>query len=91
MNRIVFLILVIFLFVSFQHLIPDIIALPINILPYFIKILPFIALGVIIFTIFNSQQTTQQNRPYQGTPPGRRSFSDRREKLRPRELFPNEF
>lgn len=41
------------MFVSFQHLLPDIIALPINILPYFIKILPFIALGVIVFTILN--------------------------------------
>ena len=54
MDRIVFLILLIFfLFVSFQHLIPDIIALLINILPYFIKILPFIVLGGIVFIILN--------------------------------------
>ena len=36
----------------------------------------------------NSQQTTQQNRPYQGTPRSRGSVSNRRGKLERRDLDP---
>ena len=56
MVRIVFILVIFFLFVNFQHLLPDIMALPINILPYFIKILPFIALGFIVFKILNRRE-----------------------------------
>ena len=56
MNSFLLVAIIALVIFNFQHFIPDIIALPINILPYFIKILPFIALGVIVFIILNRRK-----------------------------------
>ena len=54
MNRILFYIFfIIFLIVYFQLNISDILELPINILPYIIKVFPFIVFGVIFIIILN--------------------------------------